>query len=329
MCVLGAGSYGTALAAHLARNDCDTTLWARDQTLVGQLQSSAENTRYLPGVALPPNLAYESRIEICLADATDVLIAVPSSAFEQSLQQIAQHASQECGVIWACKGLQKQTGRFLGDVLTAKLGQAVNHAVISGPTFARELAEGLPTALTVAASAQAYATHVCELLHSNRFRAYISDDMRGVQLGGALKNVYAIAAGISDGLGFGANARVALITRGLAEMRRLGDRLGASAETLSGLAGTGDLILTCTDDQSRNRRFGLALADGLSVDAALAKIGQSVEGVAATSAAFGLSREHGVEMPIVEQVYEVVANARQPLDAVRSLLERAPRSEGA
>ncbi len=329
ICVLGAGSYGTALAAHLARNGRATTLWARDEALVSQMRSTAENPRYLVGVALPETLRYESQVELGLASASDVLIVVPSSAFEQSLQQIERHASADCGVIWACKGLEKNTGRLLGDVLTGHLGDAVKHAVISGPTFARELAEGLPTALTVAASDPAYAGYVSELLHSNRFRAYVSDDIRGVQLGGALKNVYAIAAGISDGLGFGANARVALITRGLAEMRRLGDRLGARADTLSGLAGTGDLILTCTDDQSRNRRFGLALADGLTVAGALAQIGQSVEGVAATSAAFGLARQYAVEMPIVDQVYEVVVNGRLPLEAVQSLLERAPRSEGA
>lgn len=325
---MGAGSYGTALAAHLARNGCPTTLWARDARLVAQMRDSAENSRYLPDVPLPESLAYASDIKACLAAATDILIALPSSGFEFSLQQIKQHGQTQCGVVWACKGLQRDTGHFLGDVLTRQLGEAANHAVISGPTFAAELARGMPTALTVAANSEAYARRISELLHSNRFRAYISDDIRGVQLGGALKNVYAIAAGISDGLGFGANARVALITRGLAEIRRLGDQLGAKPETLSGLSGTGDLILTCTDDQSRNRRFGLALAEGLSMPAALEKIGQAVEGVAATTAAHGLAREHAVEMPIVEQVYEVVANGKKPHDAVRTLLERAPRTEG-
>lgn len=327
VCVIGAGSYGTALAAHLARSGCATTLWARDAKLVAQMRTSAENARYLPELALPETLNYSDNAALSLAGASDVLIAVPSSGFEHSLQQIEQNCRADCGVVWACKGLQQQTGRFLSDVLVEKLGPARDHAVISGPTFARELAQGLPTALTVAANSTGYANRVSELLHSPRFRAYISDDIRGVQLGGALKNVYAIAAGISDGLGFGANARVALITRGLAEMRRLGEKLGADSQTLTGLSGTGDLILTCTDDQSRNRRFGLALASGLTVSAALEKIGQSVEGVAATSAAYGLSRRHVVEMPIVEQVFEVIDNSKNPLDAVRTLLDRAARTE--
>lgn len=328
VCVLGAGSFGTALAAHLARNGFATTVWARDAQLIDQLRAGGENTRYLPGVALPASLAYQYHLSDCLSSCTDVLIALPSSGFEFAIEQISIHCKPGTGVIWACKGLQKGSGQLLGELLVERLGAAVDHAVISGPTFARELAEDLPTALTVAANKPAYAAKVSSLLHCGRLRAYASHDMRGVQLGGALKNVYAIAAGISDGLGFGANARVALITRGLAEMRRLGEQLGADAETLSGLSGTGDLILTCTDDQSRNRRFGLALAKGLSVADAVASIGQSVEGVAATAAAQTLAQRYDVEMPIVEQVDAVVNRGSQPLDAVQALLERAPRDEG-
>jgi len=256
-----------------------------------------------------------------------IVIAIPSQHFSATLEKIDAFAPKAGGVLWACKGLEADTGRFLSDVVVDKLGANRNHAVISGPTFASELASALPTAITVAANSKNYAETVVKFLHSDRFRTYISDDIRGVQLGGAFKNIYAIAAGISDGLNFGANARVAVITRGLAELMRLGETLGVQSETLMGLSGVGDLILTCTDDQSRNRRFGLALGKGQSVSSALNDIGQSVEGIIATDVAFNLAAKHNVSMPIVEQVQRVINNQITPAEAVNVLLGRASKSE--
>ena len=323
--VLGAGSFGTALAIHLSNNGSDVSLWFREATAALHAQRLRENKKYLPAVELPLSLAVASDLHALLADCTDVLIAVPSHAFESMLEAVATSAPH-AGVVWACKGLQPETGRFLDEAVVSRLPQC-RHAVISGPTFAAELAAGLPTALTVAASDSSYADQVADWFHSERFRAYTTDDIKGVQLGGALKNVYAIAAGISDGLSFGANARVALITRGLAELSRLGGKLGARNETLAGLSGTGDLVLTCTDDQSRNRQFGLALARGLSTQAAVTQINRSVEGIAATRAGHALAARHDVEMPIVEQVYKVIEQNLSPDVAVAELLARSPRRE--
>jgi len=325
--VLGAGSFGTALAHHIARNGFSVCLWARDEQLLQAIESERENRKYLPGIALAEALRFNSDLEQALANATDVLIAIPSQHFSATLEKIDAFAPKAGGVLWACKGLEADTGRFLSDVVVDKLGANRNHAVISGPTFASELASALPTAITVAANSKNYAETVVKFLHSDRFRTYISDDIRGVQLGGAFKNIYAIAAGISDGLNFGANARVAVITRGLAELMRLGETLGVQSETLMGLSGVGDLILTCTDDQSRNRRFGLALGKGQSVSSALNDIGQSVEGIIATDVAFNLAAKHNVSMPIVEQVQRVINNQITPAEAVNVLLGRASKSE--
>lgn len=325
--VLGAGSWGTALASHLAGNGHNVTLWGRTSAAIDSMRADCENTRYLPGIKLAQTLRYTSNLDEALADATDVLISVPSHSFRNLLEHIVTQRAADCGVIWACKGLEAGSGRFLSQVAEEVLGSEGRYAVVSGPTFAAELAATLPTAITVAANRSGYGQQVSEWLHNERFRAYTTDDINGVQLGGALKNIYAIAAGISDGLQFGANARVALITRGLAELKRLGEPLGARTETLMGLSGMGDLILTCTDDQSRNRRFGLALAQGDSVDDAKAGIGQSVEGVNAIRAARDLGLRYGVELPIVEQVYEVICNQRPAGVAVEALLRRARKSE--
>ena len=273
------------------------------------------------------SLEYCADLSHALRDATDVLIAIPSQHFRSMLDKIKLFATDQCCVLWACKGLEVETGLFLSDVVVEKLGAGRCHAVVSGPTFAKELASQSPTAITVAANSKSYANTVVNLLHSERFRTYVSDDIRGVQFGGAFKNIYAIAAGISDGLNFGANARVAVITRGLAELMRLGEVLDVQAETLMGLSGVGDLILTCTDDQSRNRRFGLGLGQGQSVSCVLAEIGQSVEGIVATEVAFKLAEKHNVSMPIVEQVHRVINDAASPAEAVSVLLGRASKSE--
>ncbi len=327
--VMGAGSFGTALAHHIAVNGHSVSMWARDPKLLDAITADGENKKYLAGVELAYSMVCCKDLQLALSNVDHVLIAIPSKHFSETLHLIERHTHSQCGLMWACKGLEVKSGCFLSDVVTEKFGNNRNHAVLSGPTFAKELAHGLPTAITVAANTDRYAESVINLLHSDRFRTYISKDMRGVQFGGAFKNIYAIAAGISDGLNFGANARVAVITRGLAELMRLGEKLGVSAETLMGLSGVGDLILTCTDDQSRNRRFGLALGRGKSAEQALEEIGQSVEGVVATDIAFRLAQEKGVSMPIVEQVYRVINGHTTPASAVSFLLGRPSGSERA
>ena len=325
--VLGAGSFGTALAHHIALNNIAVRLWGRNQSTLKEISDHGENRRYLPGISLSGSIEYCTDLHDALNDVTDVLIAVPSQHFNSMLEQVKDYAPQGCGVLWACKGLEPGSGRFLSDVAGECLGNNRRYAVLSGPTFAAEIARQLPTAIVVASNQPDYALSVSQLLHNDRFRAYSSDDIQGVQLGGALKNVYAIAAGISDGLEFGANARVAVITRGLAELMRLGDSLNVQTETLMGLSGVGDLILTCTDDQSRNRRYGLALAQGSSSPQALQKIGQSVEGVAATKIAVQLASQQAVSMPIVEQVHRVISGTATPREAVSVLLSRSSKKE--
>ncbi len=328
LAVLGAGSWGTALASHLAGCGHQVVLWSRRPETADTITHQRENTRYLPGITLNAALRCTTDMASAVAAANDVLVAVPSGSFGQIIDQLVAIRGNQCGVMWACKGLDKDSGCFLSDLLDEKLGSDARYAVLSGPTFATELAARLPTAITVASNNPDYSLAVCEWLHTDRFRAYSSDDLIGVQLGGALKNVYAIAAGISDGLSFGANARVALITRGLAELTRLGAKLGARQETLMGLSGMGDLVLTCTDNQSRNRRFGLALADGLSVDDACRQIGQAVEGIAATRVAAQLMQQHSIDMPVVEQVHAVVVEGKTAHSAVEALLRRERRREG-
>jgi glycerol-3-phosphate dehydrogenase (NAD(P)+) len=325
--VLGAGSWGTALAAHLARNGHVVRLWGRDESQLRQMAETGENARYLPGQRLPQALRFSASLNEAVGDADAILLATPSHTFREQLQRLAAPLRAGVPLVWACKGLEVGSGKLLHELVGEEVGDVSRCAIISGPTFARELVQGLPTALTAAASTLAFADEVAGWFHGEQFRAYSSDDLIGVQVGGALKNVLAIAAGASDGLGFGANARAALITRGLAELMRLGVALGGRAETFMGLAGMGDLVLTCTDNQSRNRRMGLALARGLSIEEARAEIGQAVEGVVAAREAQRLAERHGVEMPIAEQVYAVLYQGRAPQEAVRQLLERQPRHE--
>jgi glycerol-3-phosphate dehydrogenase (NAD(P)+) len=251
---------------------------------------------------------------------------VPSHAFADSLARIRDLLPPGLGVAWATKGFEPGTGRLLHEVAVQSL-PGRDLAVVSGPSFAREVAQGLPTAVTVASPQASYAQRIADRLHSGHFRAYVSDDIVGVQVGGGAKNVLAIAAGIADGLGFGANARAALITRGLAELIRLGTALGGKRDTFMGLAGLGDLVLTCTDNQSRNRRMGLALARGLSMEAAKAEIGQEVEGVITARTVHAMAQGLGVEMPISEQVYAVLYEGVTPPQATAALLERSSKAE--
>jgi len=325
--VIGAGSWGTALAVLLARHGHDVALWGRDADALARMQRERCNSRYLPGATFPQRLGAEPVLERALEGARDVLLAVPSDAFAETLAQVARVLPRPQTVSWATKGLEPGSGRFLEQVVLERFGPSVPRALLSGPTFASEVARGLPTAVTLAVSHEVQARRLAERFHGPDFRVYISTDMVGVQVGGAVKNVLAIAAGISDGLGFGANARAALVTRGLAEITRLGVSLGGTPETFTGLAGLGDLLLTCTDDQSRNRRFGLALAAGQGVAQAQAALGQVVEGVRNTREAVRRARRAGVEMPIAEQVEQVLFHGLSPDAAVRALLARRRKRE--
>jgi len=325
--VLGAGSYGTALAIQLARLGSDTRLWGRDAGHMQRLEADRVNAEYLPGCKFPPSLHPVADLRAAVRGADDVLLAVPSHALHPVLRTVAPMLEPGQGIASAVKGLEPETGKLVHEVVQDVVGRERRLAVISGPTFAREVGLGMPTAVTVASTDPAYAEHIVHALHGNGFRAYTSDDVIGVEVGGSVKNVLAIAVGIADGLGLGANTRAGVITRGLAEIMRLGEALGGRRETFMGLAGLGDLVLTCTDDQSRNRRFGLALARGRSVQQALADIRQVVEGVRVAPEVLRLARKHGVEMPISEQVVQVLAGEITPVDAVRNLATRPPRAE--
>jgi glycerol-3-phosphate dehydrogenase (NAD(P)+) len=326
LAVVGAGSWGTALAVLLATNGHVVRLWGHNAAHIESLDKDRENRRYLPGIAFPPVLQPLVDLSAAIDAADEVLIVVPSHAFREIVGTLASKRLGDTPVSWATKGFDPDSGSLLSEV-AAELLPKQDLAVISGPSFAREVARGLPTAVTVAATSSVHAERLAGYLHNETFRAYTSVDMIGVQVGGATKNVMAIAAGIADGLGFGANARAALITRGLAEITRLGIALGGHAETFVGLAGLGDLTLTCTDDQSRNRRMGLALARGRSVSAAREEIGQAVEGVNTSREVYRLGKRLAVELPIAEQVYRVLYDNLPPRDAVQALLHRQRRSE--
>ena len=266
--VIGAGSWGTALAMQFARSGRRVRLWGRDESQLDTMTADRSNTRYLPGVDFPENLIVEPDLNACLAGVRDVLVSVPSHGLRDTLTQIAPLLENDARVCWATKGFELSTGKLPHQVAMEILGESRPMAVLSGPTFATEVGQGLPTAMTIADNDPDFAGELATTLSGNNFRAYTSGDILGVEVGGAVKNVLAIGAGISDGLGFGANTRIALINRGLVEMTRLGVALGASPDTFMGLAGMGDLVLTCTDDQSRNRRMGLALAAGKTVEEA-------------------------------------------------------------
>jgi glycerol-3-phosphate dehydrogenase (NAD(P)+) len=325
--VLGAGSWGTALAVQFARSGRPTRLWGRDRARLAAMARERRNERYLAAGAFPQSLIVEPELAQAMHGACDVLIAVPSHAFRALLEQIAPLLAPEMRLAWATKGFELPSGLLPHQVARAVLGPKRAVAVLSGPTFAREVGAGLPTAMTIASSDSAFAKALAQDLSSEQFRAYTSTDIAGVEVGGAVKNVLAVGAGLSDGLGFGANTRVALITRGLAEMMRLGVALGAQRDTFMGLAGLGDVVLTCTDDQSRNRRFGLELAAGKTPEQALANIGQVVEGYPAAKALHAVAARAAVEMPLCEGVYRVLYEGVPARDAVRALMTRPIRSE--
>jgi glycerol-3-phosphate dehydrogenase (NAD(P)+) len=327
LAVLGAGSWGTALAVLAARNGYPVALWGPDAARLARLEHERANAVHLPGIRFPDNLHTRDDLAALVRDARQMLIAVPSHAFRVTLQAISPQVQADTIIAWATKGLEPGSGKLLSEVFREELDERAGFGVISGPSFAREVAAGLPTALTVAAAREPVAARIADWLRNERVRVYTSDDVAGVQLGGAIKNVIAIAAGIGDGLGYGANARAALITRGLAELTRLGVALGGRPETFMGLTGAGDLILTCTDNASRNRRLGLGLGQGKKLAALLAEIGQEVEGVATARELYQLARKLNVEMPITEQVYRVLYEQLTPPRAVEALLNREPRAE--
>jgi len=325
--VLGAGSWGTALAIQFARSGRPVRLWGRDRERLVAMSASRRNERYLPSATFPPSLEVESDLAAALAGAHDVLVVVPSTAFRELLTELRPLLAAPMHVAWATKGFEQHSGKLPNQVAREVLGAERRIAVLSGPTFAREVGAGLPTAMTIASPHAGYAQTLARELSSENFRAYTSTDIVGVEIGGAVKNALAVGAGLSDGLGFGANTRVALITRGLKEMTRLGVALGARSETFMGLAGLGDLVLTCTDDQSRNRRFGLLLAAGRTPEAALAEIGQAVEGYTAARAIEAVAARASVEMPLCAMVYRVLYEKLPAQEAVRALMSRPIKAE--
>ncbi|NKF52112.1 NAD(P)H-dependent glycerol-3-phosphate dehydrogenase [Shewanella sp. WXL01] len=326
--VLGAGSYGTALAISLASNGHRTLLWGHEPEHMHKLANDRRNDEFLPGIDFPDSLEIEADLATALAASNNVLVVVPSHVFGEVLQLAKPLLRDDARIVWATKGLEPETGRLLQDVAREQLGEQFPLAVLSGPTFAKELAAGMPTAISVAGTCPEFTQDLVDLLHSpKRLRVYANEDFIGLQLGGAVKNVIAIGAGMSDGIGFGANARTALITRGLVELTRLGVALGAGNNTFMGMAGLGDLVLTCTDNQSRNRRFGLALGQGKDVDTAQVEIGQVVEGYRNTKEVYTLAKRLGVEMPITEQIYQVLYQGKHPADAAKELLGRDKKME--
>ncbi|GMR08687.1 MAG: NAD(P)H-dependent glycerol-3-phosphate dehydrogenase [Gammaproteobacteria bacterium] len=325
--VLGSGSWGTALAILLSQENRPAVLWGHNNQCIQDLKKNKSNICYLPGITFPDTLQLTSDLGEAASSSEDIIIAVPSHAFRRVLEELKHCLVPQSRITWATKGLEPSTHKLLHEVCDEVLHGEYPCAVISGPTFAREVASGLPTAITIASKDARFATEFARRLHSDTFRAYTTDDVIGVELGGALKNVLAIAAGISDGLGFGANSLAALITRGLVELSRLGQVLGGQAETFTGLAGLGDLVLTCTDDQSRNRRLGLGIAGGKDIDELFTEIGQVVEGFQTAREIHALAREHQVDMPICEQVYQVLHHGRDPRHAGAELLSRALKPE--
>jgi glycerol-3-phosphate dehydrogenase (NAD(P)+) len=325
--VLGAGAWGTALASALSTRGA-AVLWARDAEQTEVIAGARRNLRYLPEVELPDALAVVADLADAVEGAALLLLAVPVAGLRELVTRLAALGlGPTPGLVWLCKGFEQDSGCLPHQIVEQVLGERTRCGALSGPSFALEVAQGLPCALTLAAHDTAFARAAAAQVHGGRIRVYYSDDLVGVELGGALKNVIAIAVGLSDGLALGQNARAALITRGLAEIARLGVALGGRAETFHGLAGVGDLILTATGDLSRNRRVGLELAGGKSLDAVLAGLGHVAEGVRSTRAALGLADAQQIDMPIATAVCDVLEGRLGPAEAVERLLARDARSE--
>ncbi|MGB5290516.1 MAG: NAD(P)H-dependent glycerol-3-phosphate dehydrogenase [Lysobacterales bacterium] len=325
--VLGAGSWGTALALQLDRSGSHCMLWDRDTENLEKVRSTRFNERYLPGIDIPESIVIENDMLTAVKAADHVLVVTPSHAFASVMKTIREVLVPGQGVAWACKGFDPGSGRLLHQVAVELLPKNTPLAIVTGPSFAKEVAMNLPTAVTVAGTDSEFTRIMAGALHGGRFRAYTSEDMVGAELGGAVKNVMAVATGICDGMALGDNARAALITRGLAEMMRLGAALNAKPETLMGLAGAGDLILTCTGDLSRNRQLGLKLGAGKTLEQALDEIGQVVEGVNSAAEVQRLAIQHDINMPITEQVNGIIHHGWDPAEGVASLMARQQKAE--
>ncbi|HVF34127.1 MAG TPA: NAD(P)H-dependent glycerol-3-phosphate dehydrogenase [Candidatus Saccharimonadia bacterium] len=325
--VLGAGSWGTALAAVLARNGAATTLWGRDAAAIEAMRVSRRNARYLPDAELPAALVLTASLREALAGAALVLVVTPSHAFADVLRDATPYLPHGAGLAWATKGFDPESGRLLHEVAREIVGDGHALAVVTGPSFAREVAAGLPTAVTVHAQDAGFAARVAQLLHAPAFRAYDGTDMIGAELGGAMKNVLAVATGVADGMQLGLNARAGLITRGLNEMLRLNEAIGGRPETIMGLAGVGDLVLTCTGELSRNRRLGIALGRGVPLRQAVAEIGQVVESVQTVNQVMQLAHAHAIELPISCQVQRVLREEITPAEGLKVLMAREQKPE--
>lgn len=322
--VLGAGAWGTALALAFSRGH-EVVLWSREAAEIAAMRSDGENRRYLPGIPLPANLQLTDDLQA--AARADLHLVVTPLAGLRSTARALQTAAPDTPLLWACKGLEAGTAKLPHQIITEELGPDANCGVLTGPSFAAEVARGLPAAVTIAASDIDFARYWVTALHNNRLRLYANDDLVGAEVGGAVKNVMAIAAGVADGMGFGLNARAALITRGLAEITRLGIALGGRRDTFMGLAGLGDLVLTCTGDLSRNRRVGLMLAEGKTLPDILETLGHVAEGVSTTREVAALSARLGVDMPITNAVDGILSGTLSARDAVEQLLARDPKQE--
>jgi glycerol-3-phosphate dehydrogenase (NAD(P)+) len=323
--VIGAGSWGTALALTLARNGNDTLLWSKENQCL-KMQNTQENQTYLPGIKFPNNLQPVSDLHAALNASTHILIAVPSHAFETILKDIAPILKHKPGVIWATKGLNHDA-RLLHEVAGDYLGKDFPMALLTGPSFAKEVADHQPTAIIIASNNKDYGIQMQQAFNSKYFRVYLSDDLLGAELGGAIKNIIALGVGIAQGLGFGTNSRAALMTRGLAEMMRLGDALGAKRDTLTGLSGLGDLILTCSDIKSRNLRFGVLLGQGIDSESASKQIDQVVEGIQTTKLVHTLAQKHEIRMPIISGIYDILYHHRPITEVLKELLMSASTQE--
>jgi glycerol-3-phosphate dehydrogenase (NAD(P)+) len=329
--ILGAGAWGTALAVALAPAR-RVTLWGRNAALMQELAQRHENRAYLADIALPSSISFTSDLSAAVTAAQGgVLLAATSVAglrpLAQALKGKAMKGQAIPNLVWLCKGFEEGSRLLPHQVVREELGSSLPAGALSGPSFAQEVAQGLPCALTVASADAELARLVVHAVHGRAIRVYASEDLIGVEVGGAVKNILAIATGIADGMGLGMNARAALITRGLVEISRLGVALGAKPETFTGLTGMGDLILTCTGALSRNRRVGLGLAQGKPLSEVVAELGHVAEGVRCAQAVCTLARERGIDMPIAEAVASILFNARSPRETVAQLLARDPRSE--
>ncbi len=327
--VIGAGSWGTTLANLLAQKKYDVTLWCYETDLTERMQQTRINDIYLPDIVLADNLQFTSSLKQAVTDKKILVFVTPSQVTRQVLEQALPHISPETIIVSASKGIENNTLKLLSEIFEELLPAAMHQQLVflSGPSFAREVSQGMPTAVVAAGRDLGYAEQVQTIFSTEKFRVYTHTDVIGVELGGAMKNVIALAAGVADGLGFGYNSRAALITRGLAEMTRLGLKLGGKADTFAGLAGMGDLVLTCTGDLSRNRSVGIELGKGRKLDDILAGMTMIAEGVKTTLSAFQLAQKLNVDVPIIEQMYQILYQNKDPRQAVSDLMLRDLKPE--